>query len=251
LAGALEFHGSIPTSRARERPADRWAAARARACVRGNGRDHRAAAQVHFALEHLGQRREERLHLRNLEVSGQIERFLPVLVKDPDVRVLIRAVGTAAIDRLRRLLQSAGYLAAEAPGVLMSSEIARGLDNSIVEAAIACALPPDEARTLVAPRQHARIIREFAALVEQNEEGSLYLPEVCIALRVSGRTFRQCALLRAKPGEDTVTGIATRFGFWELGRFSVAYHDLFGEPPMATLRRYGTPPDRDLGYLQP
>ncbi len=45
------------------------------------------------------------------------------------------------------------------------------------------------------------------------------------------------ALLQASEGGATVTSIALAHGFWELGRFSVAYRGLFGETPMASLRR--------------
>jgi AraC-like DNA-binding protein len=45
------------------------------------------------------------------------------------------------------------------------------------------------------------------------------------------------ALLSAKKGAETVTQVAMRFGFPELGRFSRNYKATFGESPSDTLRR--------------
>jgi AraC-like DNA-binding protein len=47
----------------------------------------------------------------------------------------------------------------------------------------------------------------------------------------------QRALTIADPADVTVTEVAMNHGFWELGRFSVAYRRLFGQSPSATLKQ--------------
>ena len=61
-------------------------------------------------------------------------------------------------------------------------------------------------------------------------------------LRVRRMNEARRELVTTAPGTGTVTAIATRHGFDELGRFSVEYRQLFGESPRETLRE--APPPR-------
>jgi AraC-like DNA-binding protein len=166
----------------------------------------------------------------------------------------------ADMARLQRLHFAAGMLAEEAPGIIANPDAARGLEQALIEAMVGCMASQEGRDNSLAQGQHAIVMRRFRRLVEENPEQPLYIPELCKAIRVPDRTLRKCceehlgmgpkrylllrrmhlarrALRRAEPETTTVTEIATRFGFWQLGRFAVEYQSLFGEPPSITLRR--------------
>ena len=161
------------------------------------------------------------------------------------------------MERLQALHGSAGHLADTAPEIVAKPEAARGLEAALVEAMFACiaGAPRDTAAT----GRRSDVVPRFEAVLGANPDTALYMPDVCATIGVPGRLLRACcaellgmgpkqylhlrrmhlarrALLAADPGTDTVTEIATRYGFWELGRFSVAYRSLFMESPSATLK---------------
>ena len=163
--------------------------------------------------------------------------------------------------KLQRLHASVAQLAEEAPETIANPNVARGLEQSLIEALLDCLRPGgDQFEDTAAQRRHATIMRRFRRLIEETPDQSIYIPELCEKLGISDRTLRAVcqthlgisparylvlrrmnlarrALLDAAPGTATVTEIATQFGFWELGRFSVDYRALFSEPPSITLAR--------------
>jgi len=171
----------------------------------------------------------------------------------------------ASMRRLGWLHGEVARLAREAPWVLARAEPARALEQALIDALMSCLGEQDARVDAAARRRGAEIVARMEAMLEAAPNRPLHLPEICLALGVSERTLQtHCMahlgvgpkrylllrrlhiarrLLRAgMTGRDSVTEIATRCGFWELGRFAVAYRQLFGESPSATLRR--APDDR-------
>jgi AraC-like DNA-binding protein len=162
--------------------------------------------------------------------------------------------------RLQRLHAAAMQLAETAPEIIANPDAARGLEQALIEAVVSCLATGDSVAVRSANRHHATVMRRLEDALEASSESPLYMADLCKAVGASYQTLRACcqehlgmspkrylllrrmhlarrALRGAKAEETTVTEIATTYGFWELGRFSVAYRSLFGEAPLATPRR--------------
>jgi AraC-like DNA-binding protein len=162
------------------------------------------------------------------------------------------------MERLLRLHRATTHLAAETPDILVIPEVAKAMEQALLGAMVACLANGE--RAVVDRQPRTSIIRRFERALEDAGDNPVYLPEVCAAVGVSDRTLRlHCQeqlgmsphryllvrrlnlarreLARADPASMTVTEVATKFGFWELGRFSAAFYRLFGEHPSTTLRR--------------
>jgi AraC-like DNA-binding protein len=149
----------------------------------------------------------------------------------------------SAMARLQRLHAAAGHLAEKAPEIIANSDAAHGLEQALIEAMASCLGEGKVHEDRSALRHRAMILRRFRRAVEENPDQPLYLPELCKAIGVSDRTLRLCcqeqlgmspkrylllrrmhlarrALRESAPTATTVTEIATRYGFWELGRFA-------------------------------
>jgi AraC-like DNA-binding protein len=178
----------------------------------------------------------------------------------PPRTALLCTPGGSAMAKLQRLHAAAGRLAEDAPEIIAHPEAARGLEQALIEAMVNCLATGEVRENTLAQGQHAVVMRRFRRVVEENPEHPLYIPEICRAIGVSSRTLQACchehlgmgpkhylllrrmnlarrALRQSEPENPSVTEIATRFGFWQLGRFAVEYQSLFGESPSTTLCR--------------
>lgn len=166
----------------------------------------------------------------------------------------------ALMSRLLKLHKIVGQLAHDTPEILEQAGVRRALEEQMIHVMVRCLVEGVAIETTTGARRHDAIIDRLEAFLETNPDRPLYLTEICSATGAAERTLRAAcerhlgmapiryltlrrihlvrrALLRADPSISTVTRIVTDHGFWELGRFSVAYRALFGETPSKTLRR--------------
>jgi len=164
------------------------------------------------------------------------------------------------LSRLLNLHEAAGHLAKTAPDILAKAEVGRAMERALLEAMVWCLASGDPVRDRSAYRHRTKVMRRLEEVLRADFEGPLYMDDLCKAIGASYRTLLACcrehlgmgpkrylllrrmhlarrALSRGDPEKTSVTEIATQYGFWELGRFSVVYRSMFGESPSTTLRR--------------
>jgi transcriptional regulator GlxA family with amidase domain len=164
-------------------------------------------------------------------------------------------------DTLQRALTHLGSIVQREHGALESAAAikttARKLTDLVREA---IGSPP--ADTTLPGRQaipRRRIIQAVTESIARQDGEYLTVTDLAAAAGVSERTLRAAfqdyfgmgpltylklrtlnlvhkALQGADPSVTTVTGVATQFGVWELGRLAHSYRQLFGELPSETLR---------------
>jgi len=172
-----------------------------------------------------------------------------------------------ALSRLRTLHEAAGHLAKTAPDILVRPEVARAIEQALVEVMVFCLADGHSNDVRNVHRRHMKVMQRLEEVLRANPEKPLHMAELSAKVGASYWTLRDCcleylrmspkrylwlrrmhlarrALRRADAEGTTVTEIASDYGFWEFGRFSVAYRSLFGESPSTTLRR--TPDERRL-----
>jgi AraC-like DNA-binding protein len=162
--------------------------------------------------------------------------------------------------RLVNLQKTICLIAKTSPELFDLPEVVRAFEQNSIHLMVRCLTEGTLSTMSAGAQRHEVIVKRFEDFLEANPKTPLYLTEICAAVGAAERTLRAAcedhlgmgpirylalrrmhlvrrALSRADSSMATVTQIATDYGFWELGRFAVAYHALFGEPPSATLRQ--------------
>jgi len=178
----------------------------------------------------------------------------------PTMHGLVR-VPLPRIDRFRSFIAQFHEAVLRAPAGFESAAAKWASEQKLIPeirnllAVPSCVAPPLGRQVI--PRKE--IIRKSMEYVDQHDDEYLTVEELATAAGVSVRTLREAfqqyfhlapvrylnrrtlhhvrkALKAADPSVATVTGIATQFGVWELGRLARDYRILFGERPSETLR---------------
>jgi AraC-like DNA-binding protein len=161
---------------------------------------------------------------------------------------------------LHQLHRAGTRMAESRPGTLVDAEAAHGLEQQLIHALVECLSAGSANDATPAARQLQDVMVRFEGLLQAQPERNWRIGEICATLGVSERTLRSvCAeqlgmsptsylrlrrmslvhrsLGRGDSEAATVSEVARRYGFRDLGRFAADYRALFGELPSTTLRQ--------------
>ena len=177
---------------------------------------------------------------------------------------------SAALKTLQGLHAAAITTARTHPDAFAHAEATRGLSQQLIHALVECLSDGGAVEDAPALRRHQDIALRFEELLCA-EPDRVHRPEsISGALGVSCRGLgavcreqlgmgpggyirlhrmhrARCALRCQQRDEKSVSEIARRHGFQDVGRFARAYRDRFGELPSATLRRGSLPCEASHG----
>ena len=163
----------------------------------------------------------------------------------------------AALRQLRHFHRAAIRMAEARSGALTDLQGAHGLEQQLLHALVDCLSVGGEEETAT-ERHHRDLLARFEELLAA--EPFLPLADICAALGVSQRSLGECckrhlgmgpssyrrlramqqlfrALRNGSADVASVSEIARRHGFRQLGRLASDYRARYGELPSATLRR--------------
>jgi AraC-like DNA-binding protein len=164
----------------------------------------------------------------------------------------------ATARSLAELHRAAIDIAKSGSRSLSDIRAAHGLEQEVIYALIGCLNDRPVEEETPAGERYCNILAHLEELLEADPVTSL--AEICARLGVSHRLLRKCcehnlgmspgryhrlrrlqlvhrALRDGDQGRSSVSAIARRFGFRELGRFAARYRARYGELPSTTLRR--------------
>jgi AraC-like DNA-binding protein len=146
------------------------------------------------------------------------------------------------------------------PQTFLNAEAAHGLEQQLIHALINCLSAGSAIEGTLAAHRHQGIMVAFEGLLQTRPDRLPRMAESSAVLGISGRLLRSlCAkhlgmsgtcyirlsrlslvrriLRHADCAATTVSEVARRYGFHDLGRFAINYRRAFGELPFATLQR--------------
>jgi AraC-like DNA-binding protein len=165
---------------------------------------------------------------------------------------------SAAARHLRDLHRAAIRTAETRSAALADAGAVHGLEQQMIGALIKCLGDATAEKEAPAARRYRDVLAEFVELLKA---GSFRrTTDICAALGISQQRLRECCrlCLGLSPAEyrrrramqqvnralrsdnyetSTVSEIAERYGFRDLGHFAANYRAIYGELPSVTLRR--------------